>query len=219
MKSRFPRGHYQAYAPQLTAGGARLVEYGRAGISKLFKKELESVVNEQTCCLSYTLSYNPPARGEIPLAEIIETCGRYEIPVVVDAAALLPPVANLHKFTDKGADIVIFSGGKHPGPATSGMMLGQGRGAQIIEPVRNHTYPHEGWARGFKVWEEQIAPLVGLALEIFIREGDTQYEQGRLQIARFLMNALEDIPHVDVQLSPMMNCFMNIRSCPMYRGY
>ncbi len=197
----FPRGHYQAYAPQWTAGGARLVEYGQAGILKSFKKELESVVNEQTCCLSYTLSYNTPARGEIPLAEIIETGRRYEIPVVVDAAALLPPVANLHKFTDMGADIVIFSGGKGiRGPATSGMMLGQGRGAQIIEAVRNHTYPHEGWARGFKVGKEQIAGLVA-ALEIFIREGDTQYEQ-QMQIARFLMNALEDIPHVDVQIIP-----------------
>jgi uncharacterized pyridoxal phosphate-dependent enzyme len=197
----FPRGHYQAYAPQWTAGGAKLVEYGQAGILKSFKRELESVINEKTCCLSYTLSYNTSARGQIPLAEVIETGRQFDIPVVVDAAALLPPTANLHRFTDMGADIVIFSGGKGiRGPAGSGMMLGQGRGAQIIEAVRHHTYPHEGWARGFKVGKEQIVGLVA-ALEIFIREGDAQYEQ-QMQVARFLLNALEHIPHVDVQIIP-----------------
>lgn len=197
----FPRGHYQAYAPRWTAAGARLIEYGQAGILKSFQRELNSVITEKTCCLSYTLSYNTPARGEIPLTEIIATGRRYEIPVVVDAAALLPPVANLHKFTDMGADIVIFSGGKGiRGPAGSGMLLGQGRGVEIIEAIRNHTYPHEGWARGFKQGKEQIAGLVA-ALEIFIKEGDAQYEQ-QMQTARYLMNELESIKPVEVQIIP-----------------
>jgi len=197
----FPRGHYQAYAPQWTAGGAKLVEYGQAGILKSFKRELESVINEKTCCLSYTLSYNTPARGQIPLAEVIEIGRKFDIPVIVDAAALLPPIANLHKYTDMGADIVIFSGGKGiRGPASSGMMLGHGRGVQIIAAVRHHTYPNEGWARGFKVSKEQIVGLVA-ALEIFVREGDAQYEQ-QMQTARNLLKMLEDIAHVDVQIIP-----------------
>jgi L-seryl-tRNA(Ser) seleniumtransferase len=153
----FPRGHYQAYAPQWTAAGAKLVEYGQSGILKSFQRELESAISEKTGCLSYTLSYNTPARGQIPLAEIIEAGQKFDIPVVVDAAALLPPIANLNKYTDMGADIVIFSGGKGiRGPAGSGMMLGSKRGAQIIQTLRNHTYPYEGWARGFKVSKEQI---------------------------------------------------------------
>ncbi len=76
----FPRGHYQAYAPQWTVAGAKLVEYGQAGILKSFKRELESVINEKTCCLSYTLSYNTPARGQIPLAEVIEMGRKFDIP-------------------------------------------------------------------------------------------------------------------------------------------
>jgi uncharacterized pyridoxal phosphate-dependent enzyme len=197
----FPRGHYQAYAPQWTAGGAKLVEYGQAGILKSFKRELESAINERTCCLSYTLSYNTPARGQIPLAEVIQIGHQFDIPVIVDAAALLPPIVNLHQFTDMGADIVIFSGGKGiRGPASSGMMLGSGRGAQVIETVRNHTYPNEGWARGFKVGKEQIVGLVA-ALEIFVQEGDAQYEQ-QMQTARDLQKTLGDIAHVDVQIIP-----------------
>jgi L-seryl-tRNA(Ser) seleniumtransferase len=177
------------------------VEYGQSGTLKSFQRELESVITEKTACLSYTLSYNTPARGQIPLTEIIETGHKYDLPVIVDAAALLPPVANLHKFTDMGADIVIFSGGKGiRGPAGSGMMLGQGRGAEIIEAVRNHTYPHDGWARGFKVGKEQIVGLVA-ALEIFIREGDRRYEQ-QMQIARYLKEELDGIDHLDVQIIP-----------------
>jgi L-seryl-tRNA(Ser) seleniumtransferase len=100
-----------------------------------------------------------------------------------------------------GADIVIFSGGKGiRGPAGSGMMLGNGRGAQIIEAVRSHTYPYEGWARGFKISKEQIVGLIA-ALEIFVQEGDAQYEQ-QMQIARYLQKALEGIDHVDVQIIP-----------------
>ena len=197
----FPRGHYQAYAPQWTAAGAKLIEYGQAGILKSFKRELESKVNDKTCCLSYTFSYNTSPRGQIPLSEVIEIGQKFDIPVVVDAAALLPPVTNLHKFTDMGADIVIFSGGKGiRAPASSGMVLGNARGAQIIASVRNHTYPHEGWARGFKVSKEQIVGLV-TALEIFTQEGNAQYKQ-QMQTARYLHGALSDIAHVDVQIIP-----------------
>ena len=197
----FPRGHYQGYTPQWTAAGAKLVEYGQAGTLKSFQRELESVITGKTCCLSYTLSYNTPARGQIPLTEVIETGRKYNIPVIVDAAGLLPPVDNLHRFTDLGADIVIFSGGKGiRGPAGSGMMLGQGRGAEIIEAIRNHTYPNEGWARGFKVGKEQIVGLVA-ALEIFVQEGDDLYEQ-QMQTARYLKEELEDIENLDVKIIP-----------------
>ena len=197
----FPRGHYQAYAPQWSAAGAKLVEYGQAGILKSFKRELQSSITDKTCCLSYTLSYNTPARGRIPLKEVIEAGQKYDVPVIIDAAALLPPVANLHQFTDMGADIVIFSGGKGiRSLASTGMMLAKGRGIQIIEAVRQHTYPHEGWARSYKVSKEQIVGLV-VALEIFLEEGDAQYEK-QMQIAQYFKTELEGIAHLDIQIIP-----------------
>ena len=48
------------------------------------------------------------------------------IPVIVDAAAQLPPPDNLWAFTAAGADLVIFSGGKGLcGPASTGLVLGK----------------------------------------------------------------------------------------------
>jgi L-seryl-tRNA(Ser) seleniumtransferase len=196
-----PRGHHIAYTPQWTASGAKLVEYGEAGTMRSFKGELEDAISERTCCLAYTYSYNVAPRGVIPIEDIIEAGERHDIPVVVDAASMLPPVSNLHKYTDMGADIVCFSGGKAiKAPNNTGMMLGQGRGTEIIDAVRNHSFPHSGWGRGYKVSKEQIVGLV-TALEIFIEEGDTLYE-GQMKTAEYIVTELSGIKGVDVVVMP-----------------
>ena len=114
-----PRGHYIAYTPQWAAAGAKIVEYGQAGTLKSFKRDIEAAITERTCCLSYT----------------------------VDIASDIPPVANLHKYTDMGADICCISGGKAiKGPNNTGMLLGKNRGTQIIRAIRDHSFPHPGWS-------------------------------------------------------------------------
>ncbi len=196
-----PRGHYIGYTPQWTASGAKLVEYGEAGTLKSFKKQLESAITEKTSCLSYTVSYNTVPRGMIPVEEVIEAGKKHNIPVIIDAASDLPPVANLHKHTDMGADIVCFSGGKAIRASNNtGIMLGKGKGAEIIKAVREHTFPHYGWGRGHKISKEQIVGLV-IALEIFVKEGDTLYEK-QMKTAGFLEKELSGIPNVDVVIIP-----------------
>lgn len=180
-----PRGHYNAYTAQWMATGAKLVEYGQAGTLKSFKHERESTITDKTFCLLYTVSYNKVLRGIVPFKDVIETGKIYNIPVVVDAAAMLPPVTNLHKFTSMSADIVCFRGGKAiRAPNKTGIMLGNGKGAEIIEAVWSHSFPHEGWRRGHKISKEQIVGLV-VALEIFIEEGDSQYEK-QIKTAEYL---------------------------------
>lgn len=44
------------------------------------------------------------------------------------------------------------------------MMLGKGRGGEIIKAMRDHSFPHPGWGRGHKISKEQIVGLV-VALE------------------------------------------------------
>lgn len=196
-----PRGHHIAYTPQWRAPGARLVEYGQAGTLRSFKRELEDAITERTCCLTYTVSYNVVPRGVIPLEEVIEIGERHDIPVVVDAASMLPPVSNLHKYTDMGADIVCFSGGKAiKAPNNTGMMLGSGRGAEIVSQVRGHAFPHSGWGRGFKVSKEQIVGLV-VALEIFVEEGDSLYE-GQMETVEYIAEELGGIPDVELTIIP-----------------
>lgn len=196
-----PRGHNIAYTPQWTVPGARLVEYGQAGTLRSFRRELESAITERTCCITYTVSYNVVPRGVIPLEEVIEVSKSYDIPVIVDAASMLPPVSNLHKYTDMGADIVCFSGGKAiKAPNNTGMMLGNGRGVEIIAQVRDHSFPHSGWGRGFKISKEQIVGLV-VALEIFVEEGDSLYEK-QMETVEYIAGELSGIPNVEVTIVP-----------------
>jgi len=196
-----PRGHVIAYTPQWTAPGARTVEYGQAGHLRSFRRELESKISERTCCLAYTVSYNTVPRGVVPIEEVIEAGKRHDIPVVIDAASDLPPVANLHKFTDMGADIVCFSGGKAiKAPNNTGIMVGNGRGAEIIANVRNYTFPHSGWGRGHKISKEQIVGLV-VALEIFVEEGDSLYDE-QYAAAEYLVEELRGIPGLEVEIIP-----------------
>lgn len=196
-----PRGHHIMYTPQWTVSGATLVEYGQAGTLGPMKRELESAITEGTCCLAYTASYNVVPRGMFPLEEVIEAGKDHGVPVVVDAASMLPPVANLHKYTDMGADIVCFSGGKAiKAPNNTGMMLGKGRGAEIVRAVRAHSFPHAGWGRGYKISKEQIVGLL-VALEIFVEEGDALYAE-QMETAEYFEGELRDIPGVDVCIMP-----------------
>lgn len=196
-----PRGHVIAYTPQWTASGARTVEYGQAGHLRSFRKELESKITERTCCLAYTVSYNTVPRGVVPIMDLIELGEKYDVPVVVDAAADLPPVSNLHKYTDLGADVVCFSGGKAiKAPNNTGFMVGGGKGVEIVEAVRNHTFPHSGWGRGHKISKEQIVGLV-VALEIFVEEGDGLYA-GQMEMAQRIAGELGSVSGLEVKVIP-----------------
>ena len=196
-----PRGHNIQYTPQWTAPGAKLVEYGEAGTLQSFKKELEASITEKTCCLAYTISYNVVPRGIIPLDEVIDIGREYDIPVVIDAASMLPPTENLHKYTDLGADLVCISGGKAiKAPNNTGMLLANDRGEKIIKSIREYSFPHAGWGRGFKISKEQIVGLV-TALEIFLEEGDTLYEM-QLKKAQYIAEELDKIPNLEVMIIP-----------------
>jgi L-seryl-tRNA(Ser) seleniumtransferase len=102
----------------------------------------------------------------LPLADVVRIAKVRGIPVIVDAAAQLPPVENLWHFTkDLGADIAVFSGGKAlRGPQASGLMVGD---AGLIEAARQNGAPFQRWGRAMKVGKEEIAGLV-TAVERFI---------------------------------------------------
>ncbi|GAG43233.1 unnamed protein product, partial [marine sediment metagenome] len=85
-------------------------------------------------------------------------------------------------------------------PNNTGMMLGKGRGAEIVRAVRAHSFPHAGWGRGYKISKEQIVGLL-VALEIFAEEGDALYAE-QMETAEYFEGELRDIPGVDVCIMP-----------------
>jgi L-seryl-tRNA(Ser) seleniumtransferase len=105
--------------------------------------------------LCYNL-YEP--EGKIRHAEWLQVARQHKIPTLLDAAADIPPVDALWKFTQMGYDMVAFSGGKGlRGPQDAGVLLGR---KQFIEAAKKNTSPHCGSiGRGLKVSKEDMVAM------------------------------------------------------------
>lgn len=183
------RAHLTAYTHALRLAGARLVEVGYLGFPGqgiTWPWQIEAGIGERTAALAFSVGGTP---GVVPLAEVVAIAHKHGLPVIVDAAAALPPVENLRRFIAAGADLVTFSGGKAiGGPQASGILVGR---ADLIESValqhqdmdvhpatwawraryllteRLPGPPHHGLGRPMKVGEEEIVGLV-VALRRFL---------------------------------------------------
>ena len=99
------------------------------------------------------------------LAELAAAASERGVPVIVDAAAQLPPRSNLTSLLDLGAAAVVFSGGKAiRGPQSTGLVLGR---SDLVEAVRQNANPFTAIGRGMKVGKEEIVGLLA-AVELFL---------------------------------------------------
>lgn len=127
-------------------------------ITQTFAWELEAAIGPRTAAVLYVAGAHLP-QVALPLDEVVRIAHARNVPVIVDAAAQLPPVENLWHFTTEvGVDLAVFSGGKTlRGPQTSGLMVGR---AEFVEAARQNGAPYQRWARAMKIGKEEIAGLV-----------------------------------------------------------
>ncbi len=196
-----PRTHRTGYAHSLQAAGARLVDLGHndrgtgAGVRGIEPWEIEAAITRNT--VAFAFSANPSNIQDLPT--VVSVCGARGLPVIVDAAAQLPPKANLRCYIELGADLVAFSGGKAiGGPQASGILAGRRDlvGAALVQQldmdVAPETWtppdlvdrdalrgvPHHGLGRGFKAGKEEIIGLL-VALERFAAADDEAVNRQR----------------------------------------
>lgn len=150
------RAHRIPYDPAVRLAGGRIVEVGN--VLQTFPWEMEAAITSRTAMVLY-IAGGHVGRGALPLEETIEIAHRHGVPVVVDAAAQLPPVENLWRFTrEYGADLAVFSGGKDlRGPQSSGMVVGR---ADLISSLALHGAPYQRLGRPMKVGKEEMVGLV-----------------------------------------------------------
>lgn len=184
---RTHRNHYD-YAVQSV--GVKIVEYGYAtGTTRV---DLERVITPQTAGIFWFQGVMT-GNGDLPLADVIAIANAYDIPVVVDAAAQLPPVENLWRFTEMGAALAIFSGGKDlRGPQASGLMLGR---HDLIEAARMHGAPNHALGRPMKVTKESMMGLLA-AVERYLRLDHTARAQYCEDTVAAWNTALNAVPGV-----------------------
>ncbi|MBM3703567.1 MAG: aminotransferase class V-fold PLP-dependent enzyme [Actinobacteria bacterium] len=152
------------YDSNIRVAGSELVTVGDAIQS--FDYQLEAKINEFTSAIFFCAGAHL-ASAALTLEKTIEIAAKYSVPVIVDAAAQLPPASNLWRFTNElGADLAIFSGGKAlRGPQSSGLVVGR---KEFIEAIRVNAAPYPRLGRGFKASKEEIAGLL-TALELYLK--------------------------------------------------
>ena len=130
------------------------------------KDKIEKAITNKTALFVY-VAERENVQGSIPLPDIVPILKHHNIPIVVDAAAEVPPVGNIKKYLDIGADLVLFSGGKEiRGPQASGLILGS---KEIIDYCHINCCPNYSIGRSMKISKENIAGLIA-AVELFTQK-------------------------------------------------
>ena len=185
---RFP--YDQAYR----VAGAKMVEFG----DYLFAHpwQLEGAINERTAAVAYLCA--PFASNKVlPLDRVCEIAHAHDVPVIVDAASMLPPRANLYRYLKDGADMVVYSGGKGiRGPQGSGILVGR---ADLIEAAAAQANPAQFLGRGMKVAKEEVVGLVA-SLSAFVEEDEAAEMAAYHAVVQRVVDALVEIPGLRVVL-------------------
>jgi L-seryl-tRNA(Ser) seleniumtransferase len=182
------------YAARLT--GARIVEVGPS-----IEELRAALVRRPACVLWFAGAHY--AADALPIEDVIRAArelapagptGPPAVPVIVDAAAQIPPVSSLWRFTaELGADAVIFSGGKGlRGPQSSGLVLGK---RWIVDRCRAHASPNQQIGRGMKVGKEELLGLYA-AVEWTLEQDEEALLASYEQIVDRWIAGLRGVPGV-----------------------
>lgn len=159
--------------------------------------ELENAITDKTAAIFY---FANPGREHLWVSyeRGIEIAQKHGIPLIVDAAAQLPPPENLWRFTEMGADLAMFSGGKGLcGPQSSGLIVGK---KSLIEAIEFNGPPHPFIGRGMKVGKEEMVGLLA-AVEWYLNQDHDQLMQSYEDQVVFYTEVFKDIQGVSVDRS------------------
>ena len=209
-----------AYDHALRGAGARLVEVGQLGNPTgrdTAAWHIEAAIHSRTVAVHW-VDMNAP--GSVSLQDTVAVAHRQGLPVIVDAAASLPPSENLKRFVAAGADLVAFSGGKAlGGPQASGILVGRrdlidsvalqhqdmdvwpetwALRRQFLESGKLPGPPLQGIGRPLKVGKEEIAGLVG-AVRAYLQQDHQAWQQEQISKIQILQAGLKQLPHLRLE--------------------
>ena len=170
--------------------GGKLVRVGsRTGVTT---EDILDGVGPRTAAIVHFLGKQSRAQ----LEEVVAGATKCRVPVIVDAAAQLPPRSNLVEILRVGVDAVVFSGGKGMrGPQNTGLVLGK---KEVVDGVRLNASPYGAIGRGMKVGKEEIMGLLQ-AVDLFLAGSDDKDWARWKQQADTVVAALDGIKGVDAR--------------------
>src|SRR4051794_4076889 len=218
------RSQRNFYDHAVRTAGAHIVEvgipdrYAGAGVRDAEAWEIADAISPQTAAIIYVAN----GGAQPSLSEVVRVAHASSIPVIVDAAGQLPPVANLKRFIGEGAELVAFSGGKAiGGPQGSGILAGKrdlimsallqhldldiyweqwNPPEFLIDKHRLKGTPQHGVGRPCKVGKETIVGLL-VALRRFAAESDDSRARRFQTLMQRLQTSLAEIDNARIQIT------------------
>jgi L-seryl-tRNA(Ser) seleniumtransferase len=183
------KGHRYGYDHALRNCGITFVE-----VETL--EDYEKAFTDRTVMAHF---FNAAEEGKISREDWVRVAHAHGVPCMNDAAADVPPISNLWKYTQMGFDLVIFSGGKGiRGPQNAGLLLGK---KELIEAAAINNSPNdEAVGRGMKVAKEQIVGMVA-AVDWFLAQTDEGLETEFRKRAERVAAELKSVPTVECTIA------------------
>ena len=124
---------------------------------------------------------------------------KFQVPMLLDDAAGIPPIDNIKLYAKLGLDLYAFSGGKGlRGPQCSGLLLGR---KDLIEAAMLNTSPWEGAVcRAMKVGKEEIVGLI-TAVETWLKTDLNALNKEWSARVERIETLVKTVPGVDTEIS------------------
>jgi D-glucosaminate-6-phosphate ammonia-lyase len=160
-----PRNQRFAYDQAIRMVGAHIVEIDSI-------TDLEAALAEPVAMVAILGTNEENSR--VRLEEIVARVKPLGIPILVDAAS--EHLERPSPWLLRGADMVIYSGGKFlRGPQTSGLLLGN---KNLVQAAWRNASPHQAFGRPMKVSKEDVIGVL-TAVEYWLEERDATAELQR----------------------------------------
>jgi L-seryl-tRNA(Ser) seleniumtransferase len=183
------KSHRFGYDHAVRNCGVRLVEVET-------REEMERAITPQTAMMLFYNNNNK--EGRVRDEEFAAIGRKRGVATLNDAAADVPPVENLWKYTQMGFDLVAFSGGKGlRGPQSAGLLLGR---KDLIAAARLNAPPNSNAVgRGLKVNKEEMVGMLA-ALEHYLGK-DHAAEQREFEArAETIRSTVSALPGVNAEI-------------------
>lgn len=172
-----PKGHNVDYGTPVEVmvqqGGGKVVEAGYANMCSA--EHLEMMITAETAAILYIKSHHTVQKSMLSVEEAVGVARKYDLPLIVDAAA----EEDLFKYTQAGADLVIYSGAKAIEGPSAGLVIGKQR---YVEWVRLQS---KGIGRSMKIGKDNVLGFTQ-AVEDYLAHGSESGDAMKQRLAPFI---------------------------------